>query len=76
MGVEESLNKYPIINKIFVIFLRSMLILSDKCQSFDELVEPTELYDFFANYFDIDVTYYGSCLRFNQVDLFAYLESE
>lgn len=31
MGVEESLNKYPIINKIFVIFLRSMLILSDVC---------------------------------------------
>lgn len=31
MGVEESLNKYPIVNKIFVIFLRSMLILSDIC---------------------------------------------
>jgi hypothetical protein len=34
------------------------------------------VYDLLANYFELEITYYGNCLRFNQVDVFVYLQSE
>jgi len=34
-GVSEVLVKYPIMDKIFVIFMKTILLLGDMCQSFD-----------------------------------------
>jgi hypothetical protein len=76
LGVEEGLKKYPIVNKLFVLFFRSILIIADQCSDFDDDVEASEIYDLLGNYFELEITYYGSCLRFNQVDVFVYLHSD
>ncbi len=36
-------------------------------------MEAAELYELLGSYFELEITYYGNCLRFNQVDVFVYL---
>lgn len=35
-----------------------------------------EIYEGLGQYFDIEMTYYPNCIRFNQADVFVYLHSE
>ena len=72
VGVSEMLAKYPIMDKILVIFLRNILIYGDVCESFDQTIESVEIYEFLADYFEVDVTYYTNCIRFNLTDIFVY----
>lgn len=51
LGVEQALRKYPVINKLFVLFFRSILIIAEHCQHFEEEVNAAEAYDLLANYF-------------------------
>jgi hypothetical protein len=76
LGVEEALKKYPIVNKLFVVFFRSILMVTEQCAGFDEQVSANDTYDLLANYFELEITYYDNCVRFNQVDVFAYLQDD
>ena len=42
--VSEMLRKYTIMDKVFVIFVRTILILGEKCADFEEDIDPAELY--------------------------------
>ena len=73
MGVEEGLKKYPVVAKVFVLFLRSVLMIGEQCSTIDEEVSPADAYELLGNYFELEITYYDNCVRFNQVDVFVYL---
>ena len=45
------LRKYTIMDKVFVIFMRTILILGEKCEDFEDEIDPAELYEFLADYF-------------------------
>ena len=70
--VSEMLRKYAVMDKVFVIFIRTILVLGDKCDYFDEMMDPSDLYEFLAEFFEVEVTYYNNCLRFNHTDVFVY----
>ncbi len=40
MGVEEALKKYPVMDKVLVLFLRTLLMIAEQCSEFDEFVDP------------------------------------
>ena len=73
MGVEEGLKKYPVVAKVFVLFLRSVVMIGEQCSTIDEEVSPADAYELLGNYFELEITYYDNCVRFNQVDVFVYL---
>ena len=73
MGVEEGLKKYPVVAKVFVLFLRSVLMIGEQCSTIDEEISPADAYELLGNYFELEITYYDNCVRFNQVDVFVYL---
>ena len=70
--ISEMLSKYPVIDTILVIFMRTILILGHKCTSFEDSIDTVELYEFLSDYFEVEITYYNNCLRFNLTDLFVY----
>jgi len=51
MGIQEALSKYPIMDKILVLFLRTLLIIAEKCEDFNDEVLSYHIYEFLANYF-------------------------
>ena len=71
--MEEGLKKYPVVAKVFVLFLRSVLMIGEQCSTIDEEVSPADAYELLGNYFELEITYYDNCVRFNQVDVFVYL---
>jgi hypothetical protein len=52
--------------------MRTLLIIGECCEDFEQDVEPTELYEFLRQYFDVEITYYTNCLQFKDTDLFVY----
>ena len=71
--MEEGLKKYPVVAKVFVLFLRSVLMIGEQCSTIDEEISPADAYELLGNYFELEITYYDNCVRFNQVDVFVYL---
>lgn len=51
LGMEEGLKRYPVIAKVFVLFLRSVLMIGEQCSSIDEEISPADAYELLGNYF-------------------------
>lgn len=75
MSVDEALRKYSIIDTVFVLYFRSILIYAGKIFDVEEIIDKKELFEFLLTYFDIQATLYNNCLKFTDTDIFIYEES-
>ena len=51
VGVTQMLEKYPAMEKVFVVLMRTMLIYAEKCQDMEQSIDPVELYEYLSEYF-------------------------
>ena len=49
--MEEGLKKYPVVAKVLVLFLRSVLMIGEQCSTVDEEISPADAYELLGNYF-------------------------
>ena len=54
-SIENSINKYPIMDLVFVYFFRSLIIYAGIAEDFDSYVDKNILFGFFMESFKIDV---------------------
>lgn len=58
-NVLQALTKYPILDKIFIHFYRSLLILSNVTNSLDNYIDRDVLLDFLCKMFEVDAEIHG-----------------
>jgi hypothetical protein len=71
-NVLKALNSFPIMDKIFVHFYRSLLILSSITDSLTSYIETNRLLEFLKNSFEVDIEVYDRCIKYVETDIFVY----
>ncbi len=72
LKIEQCLNRYPIMDTVFVYFLRSILILTNSTDSLHTYIDKMSLFNFLVSYFNIEINIHENCVRFPQTDIFVY----
>jgi hypothetical protein len=72
LTVLQALTNYPILDKIFIHFFRSLLILSNVTDSLDGYINRDDLLDFLCKTFEVDAEIHGECIRYTETDIFIY----
>jgi hypothetical protein len=71
-GVEACLNQFPIMDEIFILFFRSLLIIFEKADSLDTYLSRDEILDTLNPFFNVNVQKHGDCITYTDSDIFVY----
>jgi hypothetical protein len=71
-NIDAAINRYPVMDTVFIYFFRAFLILTGKAESLDSYVERDELLQYLCNYFQVEITLHDRCIKFVETDIFAY----
>lgn len=74
VSVDEGLTRFPIVDTVFSYLMRTLLILNNKAQSFDEFIGRSETFAYLSSIFDIQMELFENCIKFLEADIFAYEE--
>jgi hypothetical protein len=74
LTIDQILNQYPILDKVFINFFRSVLMIASLTNDFNSYIDKNELFDFLSSLFSVDISSYDKCLKFVESDIFVYEE--
>lgn len=74
VSVEQALHLYPIMDTVFIFFLRSILILTGNADSLDSYIDRESLLSFLCSYFNVEVSTHDRCVKFVETDIFVFEE--
>lgn len=72
--VEEIINRYPIIDLVFIHIFRSLLAARNVNEPFELRIETEIVFGEFAEPLGLNVTSYGNCWKFEDSDMFCFEE--
>ena len=70
--VLTELNRFPIMDFIFVCLFRSELLQKGVCQGFDDYVEREQLLGYLCQSYGVNIEINGECTIYNDSDTFIY----
>lgn len=74
--VEQIVNKYPIIDLVFVHIFRSLLAQREINEPFELRIQTELVFGEFAEPLGLNITSYGNCWKFEDSDMFCFEEDE
>ena len=74
--VEQIVNKYPIIDLVFIHIFRSLLAARGINEPFEMSIQTELVFGEFAEPLGLNITSYGNCWKFEDSDMFCFEEDE